>query len=182
MLTPSPQHGDFSLSGASLRASPERARALLVQHGVLILDDDRQNLESVASVCTDFLDIPPRRVVLIHARTGMSLGQIIEETDRAIREVIKTTGASFGGLITDYNLSPSFTSLSVWRAIDSMLNQSPCKEPWMRTGRVLMTGACDETDILSAKSEHLIDLHIHKPFKLTTLEEALLASILKRLG
>lgn len=180
---PSPhQHSDdHSLNGVSFSASPERALALLVERGILILDDDRNNLEAVASVCTDFFDIPKARVACVHARQGMSLRDIIGEAEGHFRHAINSSGASFGGLITDFHLSPTITSLEVWSAVDALFASTSYQEPWRRTARVLMTATVDETAITKAESAGLIDSHIHKPFKLSDLESALVTSIFRRL-
>lgn len=171
-----------SLAGASFFPSPERARALLVERGVLVLDDDRSNLEAVASVCTDYLTIPEQRVALLHVRPGTSLSQIREETEALLRQAITSTGTCFGSLITDYRLSPTMTSLEVWRAVETTFSETPYHEPWRRTGRVLMTASTDEAPINKAERDHLIDALIHKPFKISHLETALITSILGRMG
>lgn len=178
----SPYFQSDPLSGASFSASHERALALLTERGVLIVDDDRSNLEAVASVCTDYLSIPKDRVALLHVRQGVSLTHIREAAEGILRQTISSTGACFGSLITDYNLSPTITSLEVWRAMDDTFTEYPYQEPWRRTARVLMTAAADEAPIIRAETERLIDTHIHKPFKITQLESALIASILGRMG
>jgi hypothetical protein len=177
----SPHLPPLSLTGASLPPSPDRARAILIERGVLILDDDRSNLDAVASVCMDYLNIPQQRVALLHVRPGMSLAQIKQQTEGLLKTAIASTGACFGSLITDYNLSPTITSLEIWRAVESALSEAPYHEPWTRTARVLMTGATDESPIIKAETDRIIDTHILKPFKISHLESALITSILGRL-
>ncbi len=178
----SPHFQSAPLPGASFAASPDRALALLTERGVLIVDDDRSNLEAVASVCTEYLSIPKHRVALLHVRQGVSLTHIREEAEGILRQTISSTGACFGSLITDYNLSPSITSLEVWRSMDATFTDAPYLEPWRRTARVLMTAATDEAPIHRAKTDRLIDTYIHKPFKITQLENAFITSILGRIG
>jgi CheY-like chemotaxis protein len=149
---------------------------------VLILDDDRSNLEAVASVCTDYLNIPQQRVALLHVRAGTSLAHIKEQTEGLLKTAIASTGACFGSLITDYNLSPTMTSLEIWRAVEADLSEAPYNEPWARTARVLMTASTDEAPIIKAETDRIIDTHILKPFKISLLERALITSILARMG
>jgi hypothetical protein len=174
---PVPPLGDTAFS-----ASPERAQAYLASHGVLILDDNSPHLEAVASVCIEVLDIPASQIVLIHASSGLLLSTIISETEAALRKQIELTGASFGSIITDYNLSGGMTSLEVWRAIDASFKATEGHEYWQRTGRVLMSASPRESEIIEAQHCHLIDRYISKPFNLSTFEDAVVASVLKRLS
>lgn len=181
MPSPHQPSENYSFGGASFSASPERALALLVERGILILDDDRHNLEAVASVCTDFFDIPKARVACVHARPGMSLREIIGETEGHFRHAITSSGTSFGGLITDFHLSPTITSLEVWSAVDASFASTSYQGLWRQTARVLMTASVDETAITQAESAGLIDSHIRKPFTLSDLQRALVDSIFRRL-
>lgn len=171
-----------SLAEASFSTSPDRALALLIERGALILDDDLQNLKAVASVCTDFLGIPETRVACVHARQGMSLHEIIEQTENHLRSNISSTGTSFAGIITDFKLSPSINSLEVWRAVDASFSNTSYQTPWRQTGRVLMTATLGEIAIKEAQTTGLIDSLIHKPFSLSQLENALITSIQARIG
>ena len=184
MTKPSQSHSRPAspLGDTAFSASPERAQAYLASHGVLILDDNRPHLEAVASVCAEVLDIPASQIVLIHASPGLPLSTIISETEAALRKHIELTGASFGSIITDYNLSGGMTSLEVWRAIDASFKAPKGHEYWQRTGRVLMSASPRDSDIIAAEQCHLIDRYISKPFKLSTLEDAVVASVLKRLS
>jgi len=154
----------------------------LIERGVLIVEDDRSNLEAVASICTDYWNIPEQRVALLHVPPGASFAHIREEAEGILKHTMTSTGACFAGVITDYNLSPSMTSLDVWRAMDVTFTHTPYDAAWRRTARVLMTAAAEEAHILSATTERVIDSHIHKPFRITQLEAALISSILGRLG
>ena len=175
-------HAPDPFGDAAFGPSPERAQAYIARHGVLILDDNLSQLQAVASVCTDFLEIPADQVVLLHARPGLPLASIINETEAALRRHMQLTGSSFAGVITDYNLSGGMTSLEVWRAIDASLKAPDEHAYWRRTGRVLMSASPREPDIVAAEESHLIDRYIAKPFKLSTLQDALVASVARRLS
>ncbi len=182
MSPPAHAHAPDPFGDAAFRPSPERAQAYIAQHGVLILDDNLSQLEAVASVCTDFLEIPAHQVVLVHARPGLPLASIINETEAALRRHMQLTGASFAGVITDYNLSGGMTSLEVWRAIDASFKAPDAHECWRRTGRVLMSASPREPAIVAAEESNLIDRYIAKPFQLSTFQDALVASVARRLS
>jgi hypothetical protein len=171
-----------SLSDVAFVGSVERAHAYLSLHGVLILDDNWPHLEAVASVCAEVLEIPEKLITLIHASAARPLPTIIRETETALRNQIEQTGASFGSIITDYNLGGGMTSLEVWQAIDASFKTPESRSSWQRTGRVLMSASPRGATIIAAEESNLIDRYISKPFKLSSLEDAVVASVLKRIS
>lgn len=173
-------HESASTSPHSEKISPT---IYLAQNGVLVLEDDRAHLNVVADVFNSVFKVPRDNIVTFCVDSAASLEATIQNLSGIISGKIRTSGHSFAGILTDLQVSPFFSSLDLWRAIEAGMVDSPYAADWVKTSRILMTGAATNTlEIRHAQKAGIIDSCIEKPFGLSTLRTALTEAIQRRVS
>lgn len=155
----------------------------LAQNGVLVLEDDRAHLEAVTEALNISLKIPTDKIVPVYIQPTISLESLVQNIRGIISQTIRASGSSFGGIVSDFQISPFFSSLDVWRAIEESIIGSPDANEWLKTCRILMTASeTNSPEINHATKAGIIDACIGKPFGLTTLRTALAEAIHRRVS
>lgn len=174
-----------SLGELGQSSNPTRidvARARLSQHGILILDDDKSQLDTLRAICGKRWGISPDKALTVEVFASDTFPKLVDRIETLLRRQFEQTGNFIAGIITDYNITPSVTSLDIWKAVELSLIRSGHHEAWKATGRVLATGTRINPEISEAIDSNRIDFCVAKPFKISTLTDAVEASVAKRLG
>jgi hypothetical protein len=171
--------GDLSQSSDPTRIDVARSR--LSNHGILLLDDDKNQLDTLRKICAKRWGISPDKALTVEVYSSDTFPKLVDRIETILRRQFEQTGNFVAGIITDYNITPSVTSLDIWKAVELSLLRAGHQEAWRATGRVLATGARINPEISEAIDNSQIDFCVAKPFKISTLTDAVEASVAKRL-
>jgi hypothetical protein len=182
-MEPSKENRPRESASPSPRSEPMSPTLYLVQNGVLLLEDDRTHLSTVVDIFNTVFKVPSKIIVPYYVDPAASLETTTQNVREIISQKISASGSSFAGVVTDFQVSPFFSSLDVWKAIEEGMVGTPYAVDWVKTCRILMTGAAKNSpEIRHATQAGIIDTCIEKPFGLSTLRTALTEAIHKRVS